>query len=93
MADKISQPYEDLVAVWEHVNSTFDYIDTENGIEAGASYGGYMTNFIQGQDLGRKFKALVTHDGMINTAGSYSTEELWFMQHDVRSDTVATGYS
>ncbi|KIW65324.1 hypothetical protein PV04_07594 [Phialophora macrospora] len=77
-----SYPYEDLVAVWDHVNSTFDYIDTENGIEAGASYGGYMTNFIQGHDLGRRFKALVTHDGMTNTQGSYSTEELWFTQHD-----------
>jgi hypothetical protein len=42
-----------------------------------------MTNFIQGHDLGRRFKALVTHDGMTNTAGSYSTEELWFTQHDV----------
>ncbi|KIW87773.1 uncharacterized protein Z519_11747 [Cladophialophora bantiana CBS 173.52] len=78
-----SYPYEDLVAVWEHVNSTFDYIDTKNGIEAGASYGGYMTNWIQGHDLGRRFKALVTHDGMVNSAASYSTEELWFMQHDM----------
>lgn len=76
-------PYEDLVACWEYVDSKLDYVDTVNGIEAGASYGGYMTNWIQGHDLGRKFKALVTHDGVTNMVGLYSSEELWFPQHDV----------
>lgn len=76
-------PYEDLVAVWEYVDANIPYIDTDNGIEAGASYGGYMTNWIQGHDLGRKFKALVTHDGVTNMVGQYATEELWFTQHDM----------
>jgi len=48
------------------------------------SYGGYMMNWIQGHDLGRKFQALVTHDGSTSTLNQYTTEELWFMQHDVR---------
>ncbi|KIX01618.1 uncharacterized protein Z518_09344 [Rhinocladiella mackenziei CBS 650.93] len=78
-----SYPYEDLVACWEYVNSTLDYVDTENGIEAGASYGGFMTNWIQGHDLGRRFKALVTHDGVTNMVGQYATEELWFTQRDM----------
>ena len=43
-----------------------------------------MTNWIQGHDLGRKFKALVTHDGVTNTLANYASEELWFIQHDVR---------
>lgn len=77
-----SYPYDDLVKCWNYVNSTFDYIDTANGIEAGASYGGYMTNWIQGHDLGRQFKALVTHDGSTSTLNQYASEELWFMQHD-----------
>jgi dipeptidyl aminopeptidase/acylaminoacyl peptidase len=42
-----------------------------------------MINWIQGHDLGRKFKALVTHDGSLNTNNQYASEELWFMQHDV----------
>ena len=77
-----SYPYDDLVSAWNYVNDNLDYVDTENGIEAGASYGGYMTNWIQGHDLGRKFKALVTHDGSTSTLNQYGTEELWFMQHD-----------
>lgn len=76
-------PYEDLVAVWEYVDANLPFVDTDHGIEAGASYGGFMTNWIQGHDLGRKFKALVTHDGVTNTVGNYATEELWFMQRDV----------
>lgn len=40
------------------------------------------TNWIQGHDLGRKFKAIVTHDGKLNQVGSYGTEELWFIQQD-----------
>ncbi|KAB8349463.1 hypothetical protein FH972_023490 [Carpinus fangiana] len=61
-------PYEDLVLAWGHVAANLtDFVDVENGIEAGASYGGFMTNWIQGHDLGRKFKALVTHDGSTST--------------------------
>lgn len=75
-------PYEDLVLGWEYVKENLTFVDMENGIAAGASYGGYMTNWIQGHDLGRKFKALVTHDGVTNTLSSWATEELWFMTHD-----------
>ncbi|KAA8903590.1 secreted dipeptidyl peptidase [Sphaerosporella brunnea] len=75
-------PYDDLVKGFEYVAGNYDYIDTENAVAAGASYGGYMINWIQGQPLGRKFKALVTHDGAYSTLDQYSSEELWFVQHD-----------
>jgi dipeptidyl aminopeptidase/acylaminoacyl peptidase len=39
-------------------------------------------NWIQGHALGRKFKALVSHDGKINQFGAYATDELFFIQHD-----------
>ncbi|KPI36271.1 putative dipeptidyl-peptidase 5 [Cyphellophora attinorum] len=75
-------PYEDIVACYEYIGANFPFIDLENGIEAGASYGGYMTNWIQGHDLGRKFKALVTHDGSTDTRAQYSSEEMFFIEHD-----------
>lgn len=74
--------YDDLVKCWEHIEANFPFIDTENGIEAGPSFGGFMTNWIQGHDLGRKFKALVTHDGSTSTTNQYASEELFFMEHD-----------
>jgi dipeptidyl aminopeptidase/acylaminoacyl peptidase len=37
-------PYYDLVNAWEYINSEMtSFVDVENGIAAGASYGGYMT--------------------------------------------------
>lgn len=78
-----SYPYEDVVLGWEYVRDNLSsFVDTKNGIVAGASYGGYMTNWIQGHDLGREFKAIVTHDGISNTESAFSSEELWFIRHD-----------
>ncbi|CAK3822391.1 related to Probable dipeptidyl-peptidase 5 [Lecanosticta acicola] len=77
-----SWPYEDLVLAHAHACHTLPYINCSNAVEAGASYGGYMTNWIQGHDLGREFKALVCHDGVTSTYNFYATDELWFIQHD-----------
>lgn len=44
-----------------------------------------MMNWIQGNPLGRKFKALVTHDGTFVADSKISSEELWFIEHDVSS--------
>lgn len=77
-------PYEELVSCWEYVDKNLDYVDTDNGIAAGGSYGGFMANWIQGKELGRKFKALVTHDGTFVAAAGIYADELWYMEHDVR---------
>ncbi|KAH7066334.1 Alpha/Beta hydrolase protein [Paraphoma chrysanthemicola] len=75
-------PYKDLVKVFEHIRDNISYIDTDRAIAAGASFGCYMINWIQGHELGREFKALVCHDGKSTQVGSYATDELWFIQHD-----------
>ncbi|KAI1158353.1 dipeptidyl-peptidase-like protein V precursor [Nemania serpens] len=75
-------PYTDLVKVFEHLKKNVPYVDTDRAIAAGASFGCFMTNWIQGHDLGREFKALVCHDGKINQVAQYSTDELWFIEHD-----------
>ncbi|PHH88205.1 hypothetical protein CDD83_7840 [Cordyceps sp. RAO-2017] len=75
-------PYEDLVKCFEYLEKEVDYVDTSRAVALGASYGGYMINWIQGHDLGRKFKALVCHDGVFSTQNQWSTEELFFPEHD-----------
>ncbi|KAK7205855.1 Alpha/Beta hydrolase protein [Myxozyma melibiosi] len=77
-----SYPYIDLVLGLEYCYKSFEFIDTERMIAAGASYGGYMINWIQGSALGRVFKALVTHDGVFSTLNQYGSEELYFPAHD-----------
>ncbi|KAI1482726.1 dipeptidyl peptidase [Daldinia eschscholtzii] len=76
------RPYNDLVNCFEHIADNIPYIDTNNAVALGASYGGYMINWIQGHPLGRKFKALVCHDGIFSTMSNWSTEELFFPSHD-----------
>lgn len=58
-------PYKDLVACMEHLKK-IPYIDTGRAVAAGGSYGGYMINWINGQPLGKQFKATVCHDSVFN---------------------------
>ncbi|MFA5834518.1 MAG: S9 family peptidase [Bacteroidota bacterium] len=56
---------------------TQPYIDVTKMAAAGASYGGYMMNWINGHS--DKFKTLVCHDGVFNFYSMYGvTEETWF---------------
>lgn len=53
------------------------YIDVTKMAAAGASYGGYMMNWINGHT--DKFKTLINHDGVYNFYSMYGvTEETWF---------------
>lgn len=76
------RPYEDIVHAVDFVAATFPYVDMSRAVALGASYGGYMINWIQGQPLGRRFRALVNHDGVFSTLNQYSSEELFFPLHD-----------
>ena len=76
------RPYIDLVKGFEYIEANLPYVDTSRAVALGASYGGFMINWIQGHDLGRKFKALVTHDGVFCTLNQYASEELFFPLHD-----------
>ena len=56
----------------------FPWLDRERSCALGASYGGYMMNWIAG-NWSDGFICLVNHDGVFdNRAMYYSTEELWF---------------
>ena len=70
---------------YDYAIKNFLFIDADRAIAGGASYGGYMTNWIQGHDFGRKFRALICHDGIFSTPGMYGSEELWFTHHEVRT--------
>lgn len=76
-------PYVDLEKGFEYIEKNLDYVDTNRAVALGASYGGYMVNWIQGNPLGRKFKALVTHDGVFSMTNQLASEELYFPFHDM----------
>jgi dipeptidyl aminopeptidase/acylaminoacyl peptidase len=74
-------PFEDLMKGLDHVIAKYDFVDANRMIALGASYGGYMINWINGHT--DRFKALVCHDGNIDERMAYfDTEELWFPEFD-----------
>jgi len=71
-------PLEDLQKGLAAATSKFAFLDTNNACALGASYGGYMMNWIEGNWPDR-FKCIVQHDGVFDArAMAYETEELWF---------------
>lgn len=63
------------------------YVDKNRIGGAGASYGGYMVNWIEGHnnDPRFQFKVLVSHDGVYNLTSMYgATEELWFPEWEFK---------
>jgi dipeptidyl aminopeptidase/acylaminoacyl peptidase len=76
------------------------YVDIMNGVDrftglpyvdgtrlgaAGASFGGYMIDWILGHT--DRFKALLTHDGVYNLESEYGvTEELWFPEWEFKGN-------
>ena len=80
------KPYIDLMNGLDYAEKTYPFIDKERECALGASYGGYMIDWILGHT--NRFKCLVSHDGMFNTESAYgSTEELWFPEWEF-GDTV-----
>ena len=70
-------PYEDLMAGLDAALAKYSYLDGSRVAALGASYGGYMINWLQGKT--DRFRALVCHDGIFDTRFAYyDTEEVWF---------------
>ncbi|MDR1076476.1 MAG: S9 family peptidase [Xanthomonadaceae bacterium] len=85
--DAISQhwgdrPLEDLRKGWAAAQEQYPFLDGGNACALGASYGGYMINWIAGNwhsPVSGAWKCLVNHDGVFDTRSmGYVTEELWF---------------
>ena len=63
------------------------YVDKTRIGAAGASYGGYMIDWIEGHNNDPRFtyKVLVSHDGVYNLTAMYgATEELWFPEWEFK---------
>ena len=70
-------PYQDLMSGLDYLVAHYKFIDGEKIAAAGASYGGYMINWIATHT--NRFKALVSHAGAFDLRSKYgATEELWF---------------
>jgi len=72
------RPLEDLDKSLTTALERYPWLDGDRMAALGASFGGYMVNWIAGQWPGR-FRCLVNHDGNLCERMAYfDTEELWF---------------
>ena len=76
-------PYEDLVKGLDFALEQYPFLDGKRVCALGASYGGYMINWIAGQT--DRFRCMVSHDGNLDERMAYfDTEELWFPEWEHR---------
>lgn len=76
------KPLEDLQKGLAAALELDPQIDGNRACAMGASYGGYMVNWIAGNWPDR-FKCIVQHDGLFDMRSFYyATEELWFPRWD-----------
>jgi dipeptidyl aminopeptidase/acylaminoacyl peptidase len=71
------KPFTDLMTGLTYAEQHYPFIDKTRECALGASYGGYMANWVLGHT--NRFKCIVSHDGMFNAESAFgTTEEDWF---------------
>jgi dipeptidyl aminopeptidase/acylaminoacyl peptidase len=76
-------PFEDLMKGLDYAEKTYPFIDKDRECALGASYGGYMANWVLGHT--DRFMCIVSHDGMFNSISAWgTTEELWFNEWEYK---------
>ena len=71
------KPFTDLMTGLDYAEQHYQFIDKSRECALGASYGGYMANWVLGHT--NRFKCIVSHDGMFDAESAFgSTEEDWF---------------
>jgi dipeptidyl aminopeptidase/acylaminoacyl peptidase len=77
------KPFTDLMQGLDYAEQHYPFIDKQRECALGASYGGFMANWILGHT--DRFKCIVSHDGMFNPESAWgTTEELWFNEWEFK---------
>jgi dipeptidyl aminopeptidase/acylaminoacyl peptidase len=77
------KPFVDLMRGLDYAEAHYPFIDKNRECALGASYGGYMADWILGHT--NRFKCIVSHDGMFNAESAWgATEELWFNEWEFK---------
>lgn len=77
------KPYKDIMLSLDYLVSQYDFIDNERIAAAGASYGGYMIDWLEGHT--QRFTCFISHAGVFDLQSMYgATEELWFPEWEFK---------
>jgi dipeptidyl aminopeptidase/acylaminoacyl peptidase len=76
------KPFEDIMLSLDYLFSNSKFIDFRKIGAAGASYGGYMIDWIEGHT--DRFDCLISHAGVYDLRSMHgATEELWFPEWEL----------
>jgi dipeptidyl aminopeptidase/acylaminoacyl peptidase len=76
-----AEPYEDNMRGVDVALARYPYLDETRVAALGASYGGFMANWIATHS--GRFKAIVSHAGIYDTHSMYTTDLAWFMEYEM----------
>eukprot|EP00823_Brevimastigomonas_motovehiculus_P006232 TRINITY_DN5069_c0_g2_i1.p1 TRINITY_DN5069_c0_g2~~TRINITY_DN5069_c0_g2_i1.p1 ORF type:complete len:193 (-),score=35.88 TRINITY_DN5069_c0_g2_i1:66-644(-) len=81
------KPLLDVIAGVDKLLSKYCWLNRERVAALGASYGGYLANWINAHS--NRFRCMVSHDGIFNLPHFYySTDELWCQEVDFRGTAI-----
>jgi dipeptidyl aminopeptidase/acylaminoacyl peptidase len=77
------KPYEDVLKAIDAAVAKLPYVDKTRICAAGASYGGYLVNWVGTQTT--RFRCLISHAGVFDLRSKFgTTEELWFPEREFK---------
>ncbi len=75
--DPLRGPAEELIEAADKATKRFAFIDAERQVAGGASYGGHLANALEAWS-GTRFKALLSHAGLVNVESQWGTSDTIF---------------
>lgn len=75
--DPLRGPAEELMEGADEAIKRFPFIDATRQVAGGASYGGHLANALEAWS-GTRFKALISHAGLVNLESQWATSDVIF---------------
>jgi dipeptidyl aminopeptidase/acylaminoacyl peptidase len=74
-------PYQDIMAGIDDALTRYPFLDATRLAAAGASYGGYMADWLATHT--NRFKTIISHAGVFDLTSLYTTDIPWFLELEI----------
>jgi dipeptidyl aminopeptidase/acylaminoacyl peptidase len=75
--DPLRGPADELMEAADAAIAKYPFIDASRQVAGGASYGGHLANALEAWS-GNRFKALISHAGLVNLETQWGTSDVMF---------------
>ncbi|HYR26971.1 MAG TPA: prolyl oligopeptidase family serine peptidase, partial [Thermoanaerobaculia bacterium] len=77
MNDPLRGPADELIEAADEAIKRYPFVDASRQVAGGASYGGHLANALEAWS-GTRFKALISHAGLVNLESQWATSDVIF---------------